>query len=275
MPLLIVFRKEKTESYYRGTSLWNALSDLNADRKSLLINLGGGVIGDMGGFCASTYKRGIDFIQIPTSLLSQVDSSVGGKVGINSKTMKNAIGSFYQPKIVFVDPNTLQTLEKRHFNNGMAELIKHGLIAGKSLFEDLLKNDINDNIEDFIYRSVEIKRDIVIQDVTDKGVRQLLNFGHTLGHAIEQDSGYSLLHGESIAIGMLLMIKDLPLYNKVRELFQKYNLPVTYSYDKDKLYNYIKTDKKVSGDFLNIILLRSEGNAFIKTINLEQIKEYM
>jgi len=244
-------------------------------RSITLIALGGGVIGDFTGFVASIYMRGVDFIQIPTSLLSQVDSSVGGKVGINSKTMKNAIGSFYQPKIVFVDPNTLQTLEKRHFNNGMAELIKHGLIAGKSLFEDLLKNDINDNIEDFIYRSVEIKRDIVIQDVTDKGVRQLLNFGHTLGHAIEQDSGYSLLHGESIAIGMLLMIKDLPLYNKVRELFQKYNLPVTYSYDKDKLYNYIKTDKKVSGDFLNIILLRSEGNAFIKTINLEQIKEYM
>lgn len=244
-------------------------------RSITLIALGGGVVGDFTGFIASVYMRGVDFIQIPTSLLSQVDSSVGGKVGINSKTMKNAIGSFYQPKIVFIDPNTLQTLEKRHFNNGMAELIKHGLIAGKSLYEDLMKKDITNDIEDFIYRSIVIKRDIVIQDVTDKGVRQLLNFGHTLGHAIEQDSGYSLLHGESIAIGMLMMIKEPSLYNKVRDLFQKYNLPVTYTYDTDKIYNYIKTDKKISGNLINVILLKNEGNAFIKTINLEQIKEYM
>jgi len=244
-------------------------------RSITLIALGGGVIGDFTGFIASIYMRGVDFIQIPTSLLSQVDSSVGGKVGINSKTMKNAIGSFYQPKVVIIDPDTLQTLEKRHFNNGMAELIKHGLIAGKSLYEDLMEKDINLDIEDFIYRSVVIKRDIVIQDVTDKGVRQLLNFGHTIGHAIEQDSGYSLLHGESIAIGMLMMIKDPSLYNKVRALFQKYNLPVTYTYDTEKIYNYIKTDKKISGNFLNIILLKNEGNAFMKTISLEQIKEYM
>ena len=244
-------------------------------RSITLVALGGGVIGDFTGFIASIYMRGVDFIQIPTSLLSQVDSSVGGKVGINSKTMKNAIGSFYQPKIVFIDPNTLVTLEKRHFNNGMAELIKHGLIAGKSLYEDLVKKDINSDIEDFIYRSVTIKRDIVIQDVTDKGIRQLLNFGHTLGHAIEQDSGYSLLHGEAIAIGMLMMIKDPSLYNKVRNLLQKYNLPVIYTYDEERIFNYVKTDKKISGNLLNIILLSEEGNAFIKTININQIKEYM
>ncbi len=244
-------------------------------RSITIIALGGGVIGDFSGYIASIYMRGVDFIQIPTSLLSQVDSSVGGKVGINSKHMKNAIGSFYQPKIVFIDPNTLQTLTKRHFNNGMAELIKHGLIAGKGLYEDLLQKDIHSDIEDFIYRSISIKRDIVIQDVKDKGVRQLLNFGHTIGHAIEQDSGYSLLHGESIAIGMLMMIKDKALYNDVRNLFRKCNLPISYTYDKEQLYNYIKTDKKITGDTLNIILLKEEGNAYIKTISLEQIKEYM
>ena len=244
-------------------------------RSITIIALGGGVIGDFSGYIASIYMRGVDFIQIPTSLLSQVDSSVGGKVGINSKHMKNAIGSFYQPKIVFIDPNTLQTLTKRHFNNGMAELIKHGLIAGKGLYEDLLQKDIHSDIEDFIYRSISIKRDIVIQDVKDKGVRQLLNFGHTIGHAIEQDSGYSLLHGESIAIGMLMMIKDKALYNDVRDLFRKCNLPISYTYDKEQLYNYIKTDKKITGDTLNIILLKEEGNAYIKTISLEQIKEYM
>ena len=244
-------------------------------RSITLIAIGGGVVGDFTGFIASIYMRGVDFIQIPTSLLSQVDSSVGGKVGINSKHMKNAIGSFYQPKVVFIDPNTLETLTKRHFNNGMAELIKHGLIAGKSLYEDLVENDINSNIEDFIYRSVTIKRDIVIKDVKDKGIRQLLNFGHTIGHAIEQDSGYSLLHGESIALGMLLMIKDPSLYNKVRSLLQKYNLPTSYFYDKERLYSYMKTDKKIKGETINIILLHEEGNAFMKTIKLEQMKEYI
>ncbi len=157
----------------------------------------------------------------------------------------------------------------------MAELIKLGLIAGKSLYEDLVENDINSNIEDFIYRSVTIKRDIVIKDVKDKGIRQLLNFGHTIGHAIEQDSGYSLLHGESIALGMLLMIKDPSLYNKVRSLLQKYNLPTSYFYDKERLYSYMKTDKKIKGETINIILLHEEGNAFMKTIKLEQMKEYI
>ena len=274
----LVYALQPGESLKCAEKVNEVIEDMIAHsipRSITLIALGGGVIGDFTGFIASVYMRGVDFIQIPTSLLSQVDSSVGGKVGINSKTMKNAIGSFYQPKVVFIDPNTLQTLEKRHFNNGMAELIKHGLIAGKSLYEDLMKKDINNDIEDFIYRSIVIKRDIVIQDITDKGIRQLLNFGHTLGHAIEQDSGYSLLHGESIAIGMLMMIKDPALYNKVRDLFQKYNLPVTYTYDTEKIYNYIKTDKKISGNFLNVILLKNEGNAFIKTISLEQIKEYM
>lgn len=244
-------------------------------RSITLIALGGGVIGDFTGFIASIYMRGVDFIQIPTSLLSQVDSSVGGKVGINSKHMKNAIGSFFQPKIVLIDPNTLQTLTPRHFNNGMAELIKHGLIAGKSLYEDLVAFDVNSDIENFIYKSITIKRDIVIQDVKDKGIRQLLNFGHTIGHAIEQDSGYSLLHGESIAIGMLMMIQDESLYNDVRSLFQKYNLPTSYSYDKERLFKYIKTDKKITGSLLNIVLLKEAGKAFIKTIKLEKIKQYM
>jgi len=248
---------------------------LSLPRSTTIIALGGGVVGDFAGFIASIYMRGIDFVQIPTSLLSQVDSSVGGKVGINSKYMKNAIGSFYQPKIVIIDPNTLQTLTKRHFNNGMAELIKHALIAGKSLYQDLIQYDVNSDIESFIYQSIQIKRDIVIQDVNDRGVRQLLNFGHTIGHAIEQDSGYSLLHGESIAIGMLLMIKDPVLHDTVRSLFQKYNLPTSYSYDVDKLYNYIKLDKKITGKTINLILLKEEGNAFIKTISIPKIKEYM
>lgn len=276
--VLLTYTLPPGESLKCAEKTYEVIEDMlshSIPRSITLIALGGGVIGDFTGFIASVYMRGVDFIQIPTSLLAQVDSSVGGKVGINSKKMKNAIGSFYQPKIVFIDPNTLQTLEKRHFNNGMAELIKHGLIAGKGLYKDLVEQDINTNIEDFIYRSITIKRDIVIQDVTDKGIRQLLNFGHTIGHAIEQHSGYSLLHGESIAIGMLMMINDKALYSNVRDLFRKYNLPISYTYDKEQLYKYIMTDKKITGDSLNIILLKEEGNAYIKTISLEQIREYM
>lgn len=244
-------------------------------RSITLVALGGGVIGDLTGFIASIYMRGVDFIQIPTSLLSQVDSSVGGKVGINTDYMKNAVGSFYQPKMVLIDPNTLNSLEERHFNNGMGELIKHGVIRGEGLFLDLLNNNPKDNIEDLIYQSIIIKRDVVIQDVEDKGIRQILNFGHTIGHAIEQQSKYELLHGESIAIGMMLMAKGMNYEDKLRSIFEKYNLPTTYEYNVDELYEYIKTDKKVTSDKLNIILVEEIGNAFIKTINLNDIKSYM
>lgn len=244
-------------------------------RNITFIALGGGVIGDLTGFISSIYMRGTDFVQIPTSLLAQVDSSVGGKVGINTSTMKNAVGSFKQPLVVLIDPNTLNSLEKRHFNNGMAELIKHGVIAGKSLFKDLLEKDVITDIEEFIYQSVTIKRDVVIQDEQDKGIRQILNYGHTIGHALEQQSKYKLLHGEAISIGMSKMAKGTPFESDLITLLKKFNLPTEYKYNQDEIYEYIKTDKKINKDTLNIILVEELGNAFMKASSVSDIRKYL
>ncbi len=273
--VLIIPPGEKSKSMETASLLLNKLVDISAQRSIKIITLGGGVVGDLGGFVASTYMRGVDFIQIPTSLLSQVDSSVGGKVGINANHMKNAIGSFYQPKIVLIDPDTLKTLEERHFNNGVAEIIKHGLIAGKSLFEDLSATNIIDNIEDIIYQSIRIKRDIVIQDEYDRGVRNLLNFGHTIGHAIEQSSNYNLLHGEAIALGMQIISKGYDYEQKLEKTLHKYNLIKPFDYNMEELFNYIKTDKKINNNKLNMVFVKEVGNGFIKEINLNEIKEYL
>jgi 3-dehydroquinate synthase len=242
-------------------------------RSATLIALGGGVIGDLAGFVASIYMRGIDFIQIPTTLLSQIDSSVGGKVGVNTPYMKNAVGAFKQPSLVLIDSTTLKTLDPRQISSGIAEMIKYGLIASKPLFYALIENDIFANIDSYIKECVTIKAAIVIEDEYDNGRRQLLNFGHTIGHAIEQFSHYQLLHGEAIAIGMVLMSTDKEYYNDLIRVLAKYNLPTTYEYDKDKIYTFITTDKKATKDHLNIILVDTVGNGYIKPIKIEEIKE--
>jgi 3-dehydroquinate synthase len=187
--------------------IWKTLLDFGADRKCLMINLGGGVITDMGGFVASTYKRGIDFINIPTTLLSQVDASVGGKTGIDVDNVKNMVGTFTLPQAVFIETSFLKTLPKRELLSGFAEMIKHGLIADSSYYEDLKKSDYEEIAAQAIYHSVEIKNEVVTEDPHEKGLRKILNYGHTIGHAIET---YSLIndkkpltHGEAIAIGMV------------------------------------------------------------------------
>lgn len=273
-PLTIfVPQGEQSKSMEMAYSLVNQLIENNVTRGALIIALGGGVIGDLVGFVASVYMRGVDYIQIPTTLLSQIDSSVGGKVAINAENMKNAIGSFKQPKLVLIDPDTLNTLEQRQINSGVAEMIKYGLIASKSLFYDILNGNVFKNIEEYIYQCICIKRDVVIEDEKDYGIRQLLNYGHTIGHAIEQYSNYTLLHGEAIAIGMASMARNTSFEQDLLQVLQKYNLPTSYEYDKDIIYKYILTDKKVTGDKLNIILVEEVGIGFIKTINTSEIKE--
>lgn len=266
---------ESSKSMETADLLLNRLVDDGVPRSITIIALGGGVIGDLAGFVASVYMRGVSYIQIPTSLLAQVDSSVGGKVAVNAKNMKNAIGSFYQPKLVLIDPDTLNTLEERHFNNGVAEIIKYALIKDAELFEELASISIINNIIYIIYKCLIIKRNIVINDVLDIGERQLLNYGHTLGHAIEQDSNYKLLHGEAVALGMQMMAKQTNFSGKLQEIIKKYNLPTTYDYNKEDLYHLIKTDKKVTKDTLNHVIVEEPGKGFIKKIKLEQIKEYM
>lgn len=189
--------------------IWSILSDLGADRKSVLINLGGGVITDLGGFIASTFKRGIDFINVPTTLLGMVDASIGGKNGVDLGVLKNQVGLIAIPQLLLIDTSFLESLPQTQMRSGLAEMLKHGLIFDKNYWNQFLDlENLNfDDLDTLVYRSVEIKNEIVMQDPTEKGIRKALNFGHTLGHAIEShflESATPLLHGEAIAIGMIL-----------------------------------------------------------------------
>ncbi|MBT4903672.1 MAG: 3-dehydroquinate synthase [Flavobacteriaceae bacterium] len=193
------------------SGVWSALSELGADRKSILINLGGGVVTDLGGFVASTFKRGIDFINIPTTLLSMVDASVGGKTGVDLGALKNQVGVIVNPKMVLVDPQYLDTLPSEEYRSGYAEMLKHGLIQDNAYWNHLkdFKKISSEDIKELIHHSVGIKNKVVLEDPYEHGLRKILNFGHTLGHAIEsycltQEDKNTLLHGEAIAIGMIL-----------------------------------------------------------------------
>lgn len=202
---------EENKTLETCTQIWNVLLELGADRKSLILNVGGGVVTDLGGFVASTFKRGIDFINVPTSLLAMVDASVGGKNGVDLGNLKNQIGTITNPKAVLIHTGFLQTLPSKQMRSGLAEMLKHGLIQDASYWQLFKHLDelTTDHLDALIYRSVEIKNQVVTQDLTENGIRKALNFGHTLGHAIEsfcmQDASLpNLLHGEAIAIGMIL-----------------------------------------------------------------------
>lgn len=252
--------------------VWKTMLDFGADRKALMINLGGGVVTDMGGFAASTYKRGIDFIQIPTTLLSQVDASVGGKTGIDLDNVKNIIGTFTQPQAVFISTQFLETLDDRQLVSGFAEVIKHGLIQDKDLYETCKNVDLQNINLELIYRSVEIKNNVITQDPTEKGLRKILNFGHTIGHAIE---GYSLfhdekplLHGEAIAIGMIceswLSVKYATLseaeLNDITNTFLSKYPKYTYTADQYNVFlDLMKNDKKNEDNKIGFALLNSIG----------------
>lgn len=267
--------------------VWHNLLDFGADRNSLLINLGGGVITDMGGFAASTFKRGIDFVQIPTTLLSQVDASVGGKTGIDLGSVKNIIGTFTQPKAVFISSEFLNSLDKRQIVSGFAEIVKHGLIADKHYYERL-KNVAVDNLDaDIIYHSVEIKNHVVTTDPYEKGLRKTLNFGHTIGHAIEtyslKNDSSPLLHGEAIAVGMicegflshrhngLSEVELEDLITCIRSVFPD------YTYTKEvytDVLDYMKNDKKNVGGQIGFALLSEIGKCdFNLYLTAEQIEE--
>ncbi|WP_443938860.1 3-dehydroquinate synthase [Pedobacter sp. MW01-1-1] len=252
--------------------IWKTLLDFEADRKSLLINLGGGVITDMGGFIASTYKRGIDFINVPTTLLSQVDASVGGKTGIDIDTVKNMVGTFTLPQMVFIETEFLKTLPQRQLLSGFAEMIKHGLIADKAYYEKLkASNYLSPSAED-IYRSVEIKNEVVTADPHEKNLRKILNYGHTIGHAVESYSLANdenpLTHGEAIAIGFITEaylsvnnntlteeeLADISQY--ILSLYPKYHIsPESHA----TLFELMQSDKKNEDGHILFSLLESTG----------------
>lgn len=255
----------------------NQLARHRLERKSFIVALGGGVVGDLAGFVAATYLRGIAFVQVPTTLLSQVDSSVGGKVGVNLPAGKNLVGAFYQPRLVLCDLTTLASLPPREFRSGLAEVIKYGVIYDATLFRrlerdlELLLDKNFDVLAEVVSRCCEIKAEVVAQDETDNGLRAILNFGHTIGHAIEAVSGYGkYLHGEAISIGqvaaarMSIAMSGLPAgeAERIEALLRRAGLPVTIrltASQRLRLLGAMRLDKKVSGGEIKFVLARRIG----------------
>ena len=255
------------------------------DRKSLLIAFGGGVIGDMTGFTASLYQRGIDFIQIPTTLLSQVDASVGGKTGVNNRYGKNLIGAFYQPKAVYIDPTFLETLPKREFSAGVAEIIKMAVMFDRDYFAFLQQADLQDEetLKQTIRRSVELKAEVVNQDEKEAGIRAVLNYGHTFGHVIENETGYKkYLHGEAVAIGMVMAnalavslgLLTIEEAEAIKALLQKHDLPVSYAIeDVESFYEHFFLDKKSAKGRIKFILPKGiGGHTIVQDIDADRVK---
>ncbi|SEJ56378.1 3-dehydroquinate synthase [Dyadobacter koreensis] len=272
--LVTVPSGEKHKILATCETIWESMTAGELDRHALVINIGGGVIGDMGGFCAAVYKRGIDFIQIPTTLLSQVDASVGGKLGIDFQGFKNHLGVFNIPNSVLIDPFFLKTLPEREIRSGFAEIIKHCLIADAEKWKTIRQNDFEEqNWQDLIAHSVKIKQHIVDQDPTEKGLRKILNFGHTLGHAVEtyflgKSEGERLFHGEAIAVGMIMesylsykrnLIDKKTLSDIEEFLFATYGKVLINPEDVDAIIALTRQDKKNRGSEVRFSLLEGAG----------------
>ncbi len=244
---------EKSKNFDTYRAICQTLSDAGFTRHDAVIAVGGGVVGDMAGFAAATYMRGIDFYNIPTTLLSQVDSSIGGKTAIDLGKIKNIIGAFHQPKKVIIDPDVLCTLPNRQLSNGLAESIKMAACFDKELFEIFLKEDYMDHIEEIIEASLKIKRYVVEQDEKETGLRKVLNFGHTIGHGIEASIAFGeLYHGECVALGMLAMCSE-NVRSKMLTALKNVGLPTEYKYDKEKVFEALCHDKKSQGESITVI----------------------
>ncbi len=251
---------EKSKSFFVFERIIKIMQENNIKRDACIIALGGGVTGDLAGFIASVYMRGIEYVHVPTSLLAQIDSSIGGKVAINTDLSKNSVGSFYPPKLVIIDPSVLTTLPKRQFSNGMAEMIKYGMIASRKLFNSLKEENIDEIIDELIAESVNIKKFFVETDEFDKSIRQALNFGHTYGHAYETYYNYSkYLHGEAIALGMIAMTQDEKAKEELVSLLKKFHLPIEDEIDTEKLESFITRDKKNTQSHINMIVVNEIG----------------
>lgn len=274
---------EKSKRLSTIAQMYDSLADNGFSRRDFIVALGGGVTGDMAGFAAATYQRGIDFVQIPTSLLSQVDSSVGSKTGVDIEQGKNLVGAFWSPSVVIIDPNTLSTLTPEFFADGMAEVIKYGCIKSLPLFEKLENENAADIIEDIIYDCVSIKRDVVERDEHEAGERMLLNFGHTLGHSIEKAYGYTgITHGQAVGIGMVLITKacesagitEPETTDRIRNLLKKYSLPISDPTSLKTITDGALGDKKASGDSINVVVLNKIGDSFTKKLKKAELYDF-
>jgi 3-dehydroquinate synthase len=260
-------------------SLLNLLADAKLTRADAVIALGGGVVGDLAGFAASSYMRGIGFIQIPTTLLAAVDSSVGGKTAIDLDSGKNLAGSFYQPDLVLCDHALLDTLSENCYRDGLAEVIKYGVIADEKLF-DMLKPPIKLQIEEIIARCVTIKRDVVIVDEKEQGPRKLLNFGHTIGHAVEVCSHYGISHGKAVAIGMSVISRasskmgfcDEATSGQIVAVIKSFGLPVTTDFSAKELSAAALGDKKRSGGLITLVVPEQIGLCVLRETPVDELE---
>lgn len=262
--------------------IYHDLLAVGFTRKDLIIALGGGVVGDITGFAAATLLRGVSLCQIPTTLLAQVDSSVGGKTGVDLAEGKNLVGAFYQPRLVLIDPEVLNTLSDTTFADGMAEVVKYGYIANPDILDMVSQPDYKAHISDVIYECVKIKRDVVAIDEHDSGLRMILNFGHTVGHAVEKLGNYTeLTHGQAVAIGMVAALRlgalrgDADLSAPLVALLHKIGLPTEMTHDREAIFGALLSDKKKFGSTVNFILVREPGRAEITPIEAEALHEYI
>ena len=263
--------------------MYTHLFEHNITRTDIIIALGGGVTGDMAGFAAATYLRGIDFVQIPTSLLAQVDSSVGGKTAVDLPTGKNLVGAFWQPILVLIDSDTLDTLPEKFFKDGLGEVVKYGCIRSESLFERLENENAKDFIDDIIFECVSIKRDVVEHDERDTGERAILNFGHTLGHALEKLNNYeNLTHGEAVSAGSAIITRISEnngltakgTAQRLENLLKKYELPINADFPLSDIISATRGDKKSTGTSIKFVFLKEIGNCFVQKIDTADFGEF-
>ena len=264
---------EASKSLTGFEHLLQTMLDHGFSRKDCVVAVGGGVVGDLSGFAASAYMRGIDFYNIPTTLLSQIDSSIGGKTAINFGSVKNIVGAFYQPKKVLIDPDLLKTLPARQISNGLAEAVKMSLTSDKALFELFETEDIETNLDEIIIRSLNIKKNVVEQDEKETGLRKILNFGHTIGHGIESSEGMSeLYHGECVALGMIPMCGE-EIRQRVIEVLKKCGLYRVLNYDWNAITEAAFHDKKADGDTVTVTTVSEPGRFELKTVKCLDVIE--
>ena len=267
--IITVAQGEGSKSIDGFNFVCREMLDFNMTRSDCVVAVGGGVVGDLAGFAAASYMRGIDFYNIPTTLLSQVDSSIGGKTAINLGGVKNIVGAFYQPKGVIIDPDVLSSLPKRQISSGLAEVIKMSMTSDAELFELISSKDIDENIEEIIIKSLKIKKTVVEADECEGGLRKILNFGHTFGHGIEACSNGELYHGECVAIGMTVACSE-EVKARLVPLLEKIGLPIEYSGDVESALALISHDKKCERNMISVIFVDTIGSFRIEKMSASE-----
>lgn len=265
---------EASKNFDTLEQILKAMQEAHVSRKDTVIALGGGVVGDMAGFASAIYMRGIPYINIPTTSLSQIDSSIGGKTAIDFNGVKNNVGAFWQPDMVLVDPDTLETLPPRQFHNGLAEAVKEGLTFDPDLFAIFEKDDYADHIDEIIERCLNIKKNVVEHDEKETGERKLLNFGHTFGHAYESFYGMNgYLHGECVGMGMMTILNNQELKDRLQNVLERLDLPVSCNPNRRQIFELMKEDKKADHDHITIVQVDEIGKGHLEDWSMDQIRE--